>query len=42
MCEHVGDVCMSAPGGKCADHVQEMHIKIIHILIDLVERACFT
>jgi D-sedoheptulose 7-phosphate isomerase len=33
------DVCIEAPAGRFADRVQEMHIKIIHILIELVERA---
>jgi D-sedoheptulose 7-phosphate isomerase len=33
------EVCISAPSGRYADRVQEMHIKIIHILIELVERA---
>lgn len=33
------EVCISAPSGRFADRVQEMHIKIIHILIELVERA---
>lgn len=35
------DVCICAPAGKYADRVQEMHIKIIHILIELVERQQF-
>jgi D-sedoheptulose 7-phosphate isomerase len=36
--EELCDVCICAPGGRYADRVQEMHIKIIHILIELVER----
>ncbi|MBI3715788.1 MAG: D-sedoheptulose 7-phosphate isomerase [Betaproteobacteria bacterium] len=31
------DIC--TPGGQYADRVQELHIKSIHILIELVERA---
>jgi D-sedoheptulose 7-phosphate isomerase len=30
------DLC--TPGGEFADRVQELHIKVIHILIELVER----
>lgn len=33
------EICICAPSGRFADRVQEMHIKIIHILIELVERA---
>lgn len=35
------DVCICSPGGSYADRVQEMHIKIIHILLELVERNLF-
>jgi D-sedoheptulose 7-phosphate isomerase len=35
------DVCICSPGGAYADRVQEMHIKIIHILLELVERELF-
>jgi D-sedoheptulose 7-phosphate isomerase len=35
------DVCICSPGGAYADRTQEMHIKIIHILIELVERELF-
>lgn len=35
------DVCICSPGGSYADRVQEMHIKIIHILLELVERDLF-
>lgn len=35
------EVCIEAPGGRFADRVQEMHIKIIHILIELVERHIY-
>jgi D-sedoheptulose 7-phosphate isomerase len=33
------DIC--TPAGAYADRVQELHIKVIHILIELVERALF-
>lgn len=33
------DVC--TPGGQYADRVQELHIKVIHILIEQVERHFF-
>ncbi len=35
----LSEVCINAPAGRFADRVQEMHIKIIHILIELVERS---
>jgi len=35
------DLCISTPGGVYADRVQEMHIKAIHIMIELVERQLF-
>ena len=33
----VSDVHIATPGGRFSDRVQELHIKVIHILIDLVE-----
>ncbi|WP_044871810.1 D-sedoheptulose 7-phosphate isomerase [Pseudomonas sp. LFM046] len=36
--ESLADVCICAPGGDFADRVQELHIKVLHILIELVER----
>jgi D-sedoheptulose 7-phosphate isomerase len=39
--EAMCDVCICSPGGAHADRVQEMHIKIIHILIELVERELY-
>lgn len=33
------DVCICTSAGPYADRVQELHIKVIHILIELVERA---
>lgn len=35
------DVCICTPGGAYADRVQELHIKVIHILIELIERDMF-
>jgi len=35
------DVEICTPGGAYADRAQELHIKVIHILIELVERALF-
>jgi D-sedoheptulose 7-phosphate isomerase len=32
------DIALVTPGGRYADRVQELHIKVIHILIELVER----
>jgi len=32
------DIAIVTPGGRYADRVQELHIKVIHILIELVER----
>lgn len=32
------DIAIVTAGGKYADRVQELHIKVIHILIELVER----
>lgn len=35
------DVAVVTPGGEFADRVQELHIKVLHILIELVERSFF-
>ena len=32
------DVAIVTPAGRWADRVQELHIKTIHILIELIER----
>jgi D-sedoheptulose 7-phosphate isomerase len=32
------DVAVVTPGGRYADRVQELHIKVIHLLIELTER----
>lgn len=37
----LADVCIATPGGAFADRAQELHIKVIHILIELVERHFF-
>jgi D-sedoheptulose 7-phosphate isomerase len=34
-------VTICTPAGKYADRVQELHIKVLHILIELVERHFF-
>jgi D-sedoheptulose 7-phosphate isomerase len=39
--ETLADICVCTPGGRYADRVQELHIKVIHIVIDLIERAMF-
>ena len=39
--EGLCDVYLCTPGGKFADRVQELHIKILHILIELIERRLF-
>ncbi len=37
----ISDIEISAPAGAYADRVQELHIKVIHILIELIERKMF-
>ncbi len=37
----VSDILLATPAGSYADRVQELHIKMIHIMIDLVERQLF-
>jgi D-sedoheptulose 7-phosphate isomerase len=39
--EDLCDVCVACPGGAYADRTQELHIKVIHILMELVERELF-
>ena len=39
--ESLADVCVITPGGQYADRVQELHIKVLHILIELIERHFF-
>lgn len=35
------DVCIATPGDAFADGAQELHIKVIHILVELIERRLF-
>jgi D-sedoheptulose 7-phosphate isomerase len=37
----LSDILLATPAGKYADRVQELHIKLIHIMIELVERQMF-
>lgn len=37
----LADVEICTPAGRFADRVQELHIKVVHILIELVERDLF-
>ena len=37
----LADVCIATPAGDFADRVQELHIKVIHILLELIERQFF-
>jgi D-sedoheptulose 7-phosphate isomerase len=37
----LADFAICTQGGRYADRVQELHIKVIHILIELVEAALF-
>jgi D-sedoheptulose 7-phosphate isomerase len=37
----LADVHVCTPGGQYADRVQELHIKVLHILIESVERKFF-
>jgi D-sedoheptulose 7-phosphate isomerase len=39
--EALSDVTVCTPGGAYADRVQELHIKVLHIWIELVERHFF-
>ncbi len=39
--EALSTVYVCTPAGKYADRVQELHIKVLHILIELVERHFF-
>lgn len=33
----LADICICTPVGKFSDRVQELHIKVLHILVELVE-----
>jgi D-sedoheptulose 7-phosphate isomerase len=37
----LADIEICTPAGRFADRVQELHIKIVHILIELIERELF-
>lgn len=37
--EKVADLTLITPGGRYADRVQELHIKLVHVMIDGIERA---
>ncbi len=37
----LADVDICTPAGRYADRVQELHIKVIHTLIELIERGMF-
>jgi D-sedoheptulose 7-phosphate isomerase len=39
--EQHADITICTPGGDFADRSQELHIKVIHILIEQVERALY-
>ncbi len=39
--EALSDVYICTPAGHFADRVQELHIKVLHILIELIERRFF-
>ena len=39
--EKLSDTCICTPAGSYADRIQELHIKVLHILIELVERKLF-
>jgi D-sedoheptulose 7-phosphate isomerase len=39
--EALSTVYVCTPGGRFADRVQELHIKVLHILIELIERRFF-
>jgi D-sedoheptulose 7-phosphate isomerase len=38
---HAADIDICTPTGRFADRVQELHIKVVHILIELVERQLY-
>ena len=39
--EVLSDICIATPAGAFADRVQELHIKVIHILLELIGRRFF-
>ena len=36
--QDLSDIYICTPGGQFADRVQELHIKVLHILIEMIER----
>ncbi|MFZ6720056.1 SIS domain-containing protein [Undibacterium sp. Ji49W] len=40
--EKLSNAYICTPGGQFADRVQELHIKVLHILIEMVERHFFS
>jgi D-sedoheptulose 7-phosphate isomerase len=36
--ENLSEVCICTPGCQYADRTQELHIKVLHILIEMIER----
>ncbi|MBX3114708.1 MAG: SIS domain-containing protein [Fimbriimonadaceae bacterium] len=39
--DSLAEICIVTQGGQYADRVQELHIKVVHILIALTERLLF-
>ncbi|WP_271274374.1 SIS domain-containing protein [Aliamphritea hakodatensis] len=39
--QSMADLCICTPAGNYADRVQELHIKVLHIFIELTERTLF-
>jgi D-sedoheptulose 7-phosphate isomerase len=37
----VADIHVCTPGGEWSDRVQELHIKVLHIFVEIVERRLF-
>jgi D-sedoheptulose 7-phosphate isomerase len=37
----LADIDICTPAGRYSDRVQELHIKVIHILVEMVERTLF-
>ena len=37
----ISDIDICTPAGKYADRVQELHIKVLHIIVELIERNLF-
>ena len=39
--EQLATITICTPAGRFADRVQELHIKVIHIMIEMIERTLF-